>query len=354
MMPLRARTFGISAVLLAIGGVLWIAGAQNAPQPSRTDRFQKMSAEAEARGLAEPFKGITTNGTPMPGLFPIRSTGVSTEPVRVAAEAWLAFALRGAAHEDDLRRGRPRVAEVDEPALLRPTGRRLRRDDRGPTRCRLRPAGRLVERQGLTLTRDIMKLNHTLGELNNNDFEQYGEWLYHITVMGTPSATEPWGWQLDGHHVIINYFVLGDQVVMTPTFVGSEPVIAEAGKYKGTAILQGEQRQGLAFLRGLTDAQRAKAIVSVGKDRQQQHRRGVQGQRRARLRRRARDRSLARSAGHRCSALVGHLRRQHGRRPRAREDGRGRRRTSTTRTSPGSAAPTTRRCSTTASTAPSS
>ena len=42
--------------------------------------------------------------------------------------------------------------------------------------------------------------------------------------MGTPSAAEPWGWQLDGHHAIINYFVLGDQVVMTPLFAGSEPV----------------------------------------------------------------------------------------------------------------------------------
>ena len=83
------------------------------------------------------------------------------------------------------------------------------------------------ERKGLKLTRDIMKLNHTLAELNNDNFAEYGEWLYHLTVMGTPSATEPWGWQLDGHHAIINYFVLGDQVVMTPLFVGSEPVIAD-------------------------------------------------------------------------------------------------------------------------------
>ena len=29
--------------------------------------------------------------------------------------------------------------------------------------------------RGLTLTQDIMKLNHTLAELNGNDFEQYGE-----------------------------------------------------------------------------------------------------------------------------------------------------------------------------------
>jgi hypothetical protein len=42
--------------------------------------------------------------------------------------------------------------------------------------------------------------------------------LYHLTVMGEPSDRQPWGWQLDGHHLIINYFILRDQVVMTPTF----------------------------------------------------------------------------------------------------------------------------------------
>jgi len=78
--------------------------------------------------------------------------------------------------------------------------------------------------------------------------------------MGKPSATEPWGWQLDGHHAIVNYFVLGDQVVMTPLFAGSEPVIATAGKYKGTAVLQDEQNKGLALVNALNDAQRRKAI----------------------------------------------------------------------------------------------
>jgi len=110
-----------------------------------------------------------------------------------------------------------------------------------------------------------MKLNETLGELNNNNFDDYGEWLYYITVMGEPSDKEPWGWQMDGHHLIINYFVLGDQVVMTPTFVGSEPVIAKIGKYEGTAILQVEQNKGLAFVTSLSDEQRKKAIIEVSK-----------------------------------------------------------------------------------------
>ena len=79
--------------------------------------------------------------------------------------------------------------------------------------------------------------------------------------MGTPSATAPWAWQLDGHHLVINCFVLGDQVVMTPLFMGSAPTRADAGKYAGTVVLQEEERRGLTFMRTLTPAQRAKAVV---------------------------------------------------------------------------------------------
>jgi hypothetical protein len=110
-----------------------------------------------------------------------------------------------------------------------------------------------------------MRLNETLGELAGNNFDEYGEGRYYVTVMGQPSATEPWGWQLDGHHLVINYFVLADQVVVTPFFTGSEPVVARAGKYKGTAILQQEQSDGLAFVNALDAAQRARAIVKVSK-----------------------------------------------------------------------------------------
>jgi hypothetical protein len=119
--------------------------------------------------------------------------------------------------------------------------------------------------KGLKQTRDIMRLNHTLGELNDDDFDRYGEWRYHVTVMGTPSATEPWGWQFDGHHAIVNYFVLGDQVVMTPFFAGSEPVTATSGKFAGTSILQEEQNRGLEMIRALAEPQRLQAILKVSK-----------------------------------------------------------------------------------------
>ena len=249
-------------VLAALFGALT---AYSQLQPGLAERFRRMSLDAETKGLAEPFNGITANGTVEPGLFAIRSTGVSTEPVRQAADRFLA-ALTGEQRSKTM-------FPVDDPewrkwmnqhfyvrqgvSFLEMTGAQ-----REAAFALLR-AG--LSAKGLKLTRDIMKLNETLGELNHNDFEQYGEWRYYITVMGKPSATEPWGWQLDGHHAIVNYFVLGDQVVMTPYFAGSEPVIATSGKYKGTAVLQDEQKMGLAMVNALDDGQRKKAILSFSK-----------------------------------------------------------------------------------------
>ena len=63
-------------------------------------------AQSAQAALAEPFKGLTTNGTVQPGLFPIRTSGVSTRPVRDAATRFLACAHRRTARLDELSRGR--------------------------------------------------------------------------------------------------------------------------------------------------------------------------------------------------------------------------------------------------------
>ena len=66
-----------------------------------------MSADFEHKGLAEPFKGITNNGDVEPGLFEIRPTGVSTAPVRNAAETFLAALTPRAARQNHVSRRRP-------------------------------------------------------------------------------------------------------------------------------------------------------------------------------------------------------------------------------------------------------
>jgi hypothetical protein len=232
--------------------------------PDMAERFRRMSADYERKGLSEPFKGITQSGTVEPGLFGIHSTGVSTAAVRNATEVFLASLTQE-------QRNRTMFA-IDDPEWRKWMNQhfyvRQGVSFREMTEAQRAAAFGLFQvslsARGMKLTRDIMRLNETLAEMTN-DHQFLGEWLYFITVMGKPSATEPWGFQVDGHHAIINYFVLGDQVIMTPYFAGSEPVTATSGKYKGISILQEEQDQGLAMLLALDDAQRAKAVLKWSK-----------------------------------------------------------------------------------------
>jgi len=262
----KPRFITLLCVLLLIG-VVASGNPSLAQQPSgeRGERARRLSTEAEDRGLAEPFTGVTTNGAVVPGLFPLRSTGVSTAPVRQAAEAFLATLTP--------EQRAKTVFAVDDPEwrkwmnqhfyIRQGTGfNEMTAAQREAAFALLRAS---LSAKGLQQSRDIMRLNHTLGELNNNNFDEYGEWLYWLTVMGAPAEQAPWGWQLDGHHLVINYFVLGDQVVMTPTFMGSEPVTATSGKYQGTTVLQDEQRKGLALINALDAVQRQQAIIAVAK-----------------------------------------------------------------------------------------
>ena len=211
--------------------------------------------------LAQPFKGVYYLDVPPENLFPLRKTGVNAEPVRQAAKAFLASLSK----EDRKKTVFP-VDDIewrkwDNRHRYARQGVGFDKMTKGQRELAFNLLKSSLSARGLKQTQDIMKLNGTLAELTKR-FEEYGEWLYWITIMGEPSATKPWGWQLDGHHVVINYFVLGDQVVMSPVFMGSEPVKAESGKFKGTVICQDEQDKGLKFINSLTKLQKTKAIVA--------------------------------------------------------------------------------------------
>jgi hypothetical protein len=253
----QRRPLPILVVLSCLVAAGWLS-ASYARRGLENESLQQQRQQLEA------FRGVTTGGTVMPGLFGIRSTGVTTEPVRLAAQRFLQSL-------DDTQRKSVQFA-ADDPEW-RLWNNIHRYDRQGISFRRMSDPQRQaatglfaasLSAKGLRTTRDIMRLNGYLADLIDNH-EDYGEDLYYVTVMGEPSATEPWGWQLDGHHLIINYFVLGDQVVMTPTFLGSEPVIATEGRFAGTAVLQDEDAKGLAFIQSLDAAQRKTAIIDPAK-----------------------------------------------------------------------------------------
>jgi hypothetical protein len=260
---MNARILLVVILVAAFAGAV-VFGPASAQGASELQQMRQAFSERSDATLAEPYRGITS-GAPARDLFPIRATGISTEPVRLAAQAFLA-----ALTPDQRARTTYPVDDVEwrkwanQDVYIRQGVSFLDMTDTQREKAfDLIRAG--LSAKGFTQTRDIMRLNHTLGELNDNNFDRYGEWRYYLTVMGEPSAAEPWGWQFDGHHAVINYFVLRDQIVMTPLFAGSEPVVARTGKYAGTMVLQEEQTRGLAMFNALDAAQRSQAIVSVSK-----------------------------------------------------------------------------------------
>jgi hypothetical protein len=163
------RCLPVLGFLLLLGVVA--SGTQSlAQQPSgdRGERARRMSKEAEDRGLAEPFTGVTTNGDVVPGLFPLRATGVSTAPVRQAAEAFLATLTP--------EQRAKTVFAVDDPEWRKwmnqhfyiRQGTSFKEMTEAQREAALDLLRASLSAKGLQQSRDIMRLNHTLGELNNH------------------------------------------------------------------------------------------------------------------------------------------------------------------------------------------
>jgi hypothetical protein len=218
--------------------------------------------EKSLTAAAEPFKGITSDGNVIPGLFGIQKTGVSTQTIRQAAEDFLGSLSAGQRAKTlfPVDTDQWRKWSNIHPTLMR-HGTPLFEMNDAQRDCAFALLRESLSRQGFEEALDIMHLNETVMEMTGR-LDEYGEDLYWLSIMGTPSATKPWGWQWDGHHLIINYFVLGDQVVMTPAFLGAEPVHARSGKYAGVRAFKADEDHGLALARTLSEAQRAKTVIA--------------------------------------------------------------------------------------------
>lgn len=213
------------------------------------------------RSLAEPVRGITSDGVVVPGLFAGTAGRTDTTGIREAATAWLGSL--GA--EDALAAQFPVGADEwrtwfnIHPYVFR-HGVMLGHLSAQQRQLALGVVSATFSARGFAQTRDIMRLNGLLASLTSSPSE-FGEWIYFMSVFGSPSASQPWGWQLDGHHVNINCFVLGDDIVLTPTFMGSEPCRVTAGPLAGVEVFAAELQSGLDLIRSLSAPQRDQAVL---------------------------------------------------------------------------------------------
>jgi len=215
-----------------------------------------------AKLATAPFQGITTDGRVHPGLFSLEPQDAPTPAMVEAVNALLR-----------------QVTPAQRSAMCLPVDSELWRHWQNTelyvehhglrldeTSAPIQQAVMAVLRaslsgKGYDITRGVMRLNRFLSDLVGGP-AVLGEWAYTFCLFGIPSESKPWGWQLFGHHLSLNCFVIGRQMVLTPCFLGAEPNYSDTGPFAGTRLFGDEERAGLTLMRSLSATQQQQAIVA--------------------------------------------------------------------------------------------
>jgi len=220
--------------------------------------FPAPNSTEETTLFSKPYVGITTDGKPMENLFSIKKTGISTAPIKNAVIKF----LESLNADQKVKCTFPIESEewrrwhnIERWKRVGVCLEDLKQKQKDLAFAFLKES---LSDKGLKKAKDIMTMEAYLATVVPDNKFLGGE-KYWFTFYGLPSDTEPWGWQIEGHHLVINYFILGDQIVMTPTFMGSEPTLIDSGENKGLRTFATEENKGLQFYLSLDSLQRKEA-----------------------------------------------------------------------------------------------
>ncbi|MFJ4029576.1 DUF3500 domain-containing protein [Paenarthrobacter sp. NPDC089989] len=234
-------------------------------EAAKDDSFAGPMIEGWKKLYPEPFVGVTDDGVLRKGLFTLAEArpGEEAPTSDMVAAAEKLLALLASAQQDRLCY----AADAHEwqswanPEFMQhDTGLRL--DELAPV---VRDAAMAVVEaslspEGYALCRDLMRINDFLGNLIDLPLLM-NEYSYNFALYGEPSETEPWGWQLFGHHVALNCLVIGSQMVISPVFLGAEPDIIDEGPNQGVSVFKERIQRARELMGELTPELRTDAIV---------------------------------------------------------------------------------------------
>jgi Protein of unknown function (DUF3500) len=89
---------------------------------------------------------------------------------------------------------------------------------------------------------------------------QWSHKNFYFAFFGKPSDTN-WGYKLEGHHLSINFTFTGNQIAVTPFFIGTDPAEYMLSEYAGWRVLGQEEDMGIKFINSLSPALRKKATM---------------------------------------------------------------------------------------------
>jgi hypothetical protein len=225
-----------------------------------TPGFRANFDDWNARG-AEPFVGVTSDGTVIRDLYALEPNGAPAAAMAVAARHLQSVAsakerlsLTVPIDSPNWRRwSNPEIYVNHHGLRLDEIGVELREAILGLVRASM-------SEKGFQKSEACMLMNAFLGTLVGGP-RVMNEFSYNFSLFGEPDDELPWGWQLFGHHLALNCLVIGEQMVISPTFMGAEPNLIDEGPHAGLTIFNEEEIAGLALMRSLPEAKRARAQI---------------------------------------------------------------------------------------------
>jgi hypothetical protein len=117
----------------------------------------------------------------------------------------------------------------------------------------------VLSKRGYEKVQQIVEADETL-KRNEKNNPMFGEDLYYISILGTPSEKDPWILQFGGHHLAINVTIAGERGILTPTLTGAQPALYTVNG-KTIRPLGQESDKALALLNALDENQKKQAIL---------------------------------------------------------------------------------------------
>jgi len=207
----------------------------------------------------EEFVGVTVDGMPQPGLYRLPESTVpgADDALVMTAER----ALDSLWDDQRAAVGRP----LDSPDwrgwsnpefVFHRNGVRLEDVTEAQAEALLDIVRASLSPRGWAMVDEAMSLNGLLGDLVGLP-RVMNDRSYWFALFGTPSAREPWGWQLYGHHVALNFVTVGGRHVIAPVFLGGEPAVAD----DRAPLFAAREASAIELASSFTTAQRAAAVV---------------------------------------------------------------------------------------------
>ena len=122
-----------------------------------------------------------------------------------------------------------------------------------------------LSQSGYMKAETIISLEQILASIEQGKGPVRDPELYFFNIFGHPESAgskEPWGWRVEGHHLALNFTIVGDKgVVGGPTFMGTNPAEVRVGPRQGLRVLGEEEELARKLVKSLDEGQRKKGIV---------------------------------------------------------------------------------------------